>query len=415
MRRLGAYWYQGHSKHRIGTLLENPRGPIVYEWDMEFLRYADVPISIELSPLNFRKTDTLVECDPRLFDGLPGLFADCVPDGWGRILLKRGLQKMGVFASDLSPLDALAYIGENGMGALSFEPEMALPSQWAEGQVSLPKLEKGIKPIMEGSTSTVLETFLINGASPNGARPKILLKESKGKFYSGNTPIKADEWLVKFRSPLDPPGIGKLEYIYSKMARKAGLEMPPTRLFTSQNRHYFGVKRFDRSPIGRLHIHTLSGMLHINPGNFSGDYGHYAKVAQLITGDFREIEKVIRLATFNILTCNQDDHAKNMAFLMHPDGTWQVAPAYDLTYHRNTYNQHKLLLNGNGQPKAEDLIKFGISLGLNPREMRLIIEQVKDSAAGFPSSAKKYGLPKTLAKEVATAIDSNISSRVKKG
>jgi serine/threonine-protein kinase HipA len=143
VRRLAAYWYQGKIKQRIGTLLEAPRGLVVFEWDRDFLLTP-----IELSPLNFAKSPEVVEFKRDLFEGLPGLFADSVPDGWGKILLKRGLDKSGVTTSALSPLDALAYIGDSGMGALSFAPEMREPNEWADGKVSLSELEKGIKPIL---------------------------------------------------------------------------------------------------------------------------------------------------------------------------------------------------------------------------------------------------------------------------
>ena len=406
MRRLAAYWYRGNDKQRIGTLLENPRGPIMYEWDRDFLL-----TTIELSPLNFVKSPVVVECKRELFEGLPGLFADCVPDGWGKVLLTRGLEKKGSTSTVISPLDALAYIGDSGMGALSFAPEMRQPNEWAEGKVSLSDLEKGIKPILEGTSSAVLETFIANGASPNGARPKIILKEVNGKFYSGDSSHTGDEWLIKFRAATDPVGIGRLEYLYSKMARSAGLEMPETRLFKSEGKYYFGVKRFDRTLNGRLHVHTLSGMLHINPGNFTIDYSHYAKIAQMLTSDLREVEKVIRLAAFNVLTCNQDDHAKNVAYLMTPNGEWNVAPAYDLTYHKNAYNEHKLMLNGLGRPTEKDVLKFAQTFGISNSKSKALVDQVKDSVSRFKVLAAEFDIPKPLAKEVWTAIEERIAKK----
>jgi len=400
VRRLAAYWYQGKIKQRIGTLLEAPRGLVVFEWDRDFLLTP-----IELSPLNFAKSPEVVEFKRDLFEGLPGLFADSVPDGWGKILLKRGLDKSGVTTSALSPLDALAYIGDSGMGALSFAPEMREPNEWADGKVSLSELEKGIKPILEGTASKVLETFIANGASPNGARPKIILKESNGKFYSANSSVKGDEWLIKFKATSDPQGIGRLEYVYSEMARRSGLNMPETRLFKSEGKFYFGVKRFDRVPEGRIHVHTLSGLLHVNPGNFSIDYNHYAKVAQMLTNDVREVEKVIRLAAFNILACNQDDHAKNVAFTMSQGGEWRVAPAYDLTYHVNPFKEHKMLLNGEGRPTEKNLLAFSQSFGISARKSKILIDQVKEGVSTFKELASEFDIPKALVKEVSAAIE----------
>lgn len=406
MRRLAAFWYQGDTKQRIGTLFEAPRTPVVYEWDRSFLLN-----SIELSPINFKKTPEVIECQRTLFEGLPGLFADCVPDGWGKILLKHGLANKGITASDISPLDALAYIGNSGMGALAFEPEMNKSNEWAKGKLSLADLEKGIAPILEGTPSAVLEAFIANGASPNGMRPKIILKESKGRFYSSNAQVPGDEWLIKFRATVDPVGIGKLEYVYSKMAKAAGIDLPETRLFESEGKYFFGVKRFDRTLAGRVHVHTLSGMLHSNPGNFTVDYEHFAKVTQLLTRDVREVQKVIRLAAFNVYSCNQDDHSKNVAFQMDKNGSWKVAPAYDLTFHKTAYSEHKMLLNGQGRPKEEDVIKFAQTFGLTSQKAKAISEQVKDGVSKFKALALQFDIPKKLIKDVALNIDEKLSKK----
>jgi serine/threonine-protein kinase HipA len=406
MRRLAAYWYQGEQKVRIGTLVEAPRGLIAYEWDRDFLIN-----SIELSPLNFKKTPSVIECKRDLFDGLPGLFSDSVPDGWGKVLLRHGLEAKGVLASAISPLDALAFIGHSGMGALAFEPELRGLSKWAEGKISLADLERGIEPILNGTPSAVIEAFIENGASPNGMRPKIILKESKGKFYTASSPEKGDEWLIKFQAPEDPKGIGKLEYVYSLMAKASGLDMPETRLFKSEGKYYFGVKRFDRTVEGRVHVHTLSGMLHSNPANFAVDYEHFAKAAQLLTKDIREVEKVIRIAAFNVLSCNQDDHAKNVAFLMAKDGSWQVAPAYDLTYHKTRFSEHKMMLRGNGKPAEKDLLDFAKFFGFSSQKSKSLIDEVKEAISKFKKLSSEYEIPKVLAKEVSLEIDSRITRK----
>ena len=405
MRQLIIYWWRGSSKIRIGRLGERLRSPIIFEWDKEFLSKA-----IELSPLKLRKSSSVVECPREPFDGLPGLFADCIPDGWGRILLKIGLAKKGITSTEISPLDALAYIGDRGIGALSFEPDLRDSEKWAEGRISLTDLDRGIQPILEGTPSAVIETYLQNAASPNGMRPKILLKEQAGRFYSPQSSVEGDEWLIKFRAPSDPVSMGKLEFIYSKMAQAAGLDIPETRLFKSSGKHYFGVKRFDRTAQGRTHVHTLSGILNIHPGNYSVGYDHFAKVAQVLSADFREVEKVLQIAAFNVFASNQDDHSKNVAFLMNPEGKWSVAPAYDLTFHTTPYSQHKMPIFQNGQPSEADLLALGKEFGLANKKCSTIIEQVKEGVMQFKTLAQEYELPKAVINEVGKVLDQKLVS-----
>ena len=171
------------------------------------------------------------------------------------------------------------------------------------------------------------------------------------------------------------------------------------------------MKRFDRTPEGRVHVHTLSGMLHSNPGNFTVDYDHFAKVTQMLTRDIREVEKVIRLAAFNIYACNQDDHSKNVALQMDKNGSWNVAPAYDLTFHRTTYSEHNMLLNGKGKPKEEDLIKFAQIFGLTKQKAKAISEQVKDGVSKFKTLAVECDMPKKLIKDVAQNISEKLSKK----
>ena len=399
MRELSVYWWKGSERVLIGRLGEVASSPIVFEWDKAFLRN-----SVELSPLTFKKVENLIECRREPFNGLPGLFADCVPDGWGKILLRIGLSEKEIHGEEISPLDALAYIGDSGLGALSFEPSLKSKSSWGDGKISLSQLERGVGPILEGTPSAVIGAFLENGASPNGMRPKILLKEKEGKFYSSASNIEGSEWLIKFRSPSDPPSMGKLEYIYSLMAKEAGLTMPETKLFISEKKEFFGVRRFDRTKAGRVHIHTLSGMLNVGPGNFSVGYEHLAKVAQAVTGDFREVVKVIRLATFNVLASNQDDHSKNVAFMMDKGGDWALAPAYDLTFHRTSHSQHKMLVNDTGAPTEKDILALGKSFGLSKSLSDEIIDQVKSALSRFRALAKEHELSDRATKDIADVI-----------
>lgn len=386
MRRVTVYWWRGPDKIKIGELAQGRDTPIVFEWDAEFLAGP-----IELSPIRFKKMPGLIEFSPQTLGGLQGLFADHVPDGWGRILLRRGL---GVEFDEISSLDLLRYIGDRGMGALSFAPGLRDGEEWADGQIDLDALEMGVEPILAGTPSEVLNTFLSGGASANGIRPKIIAKEVNDKLFVGQEDLKAAEWIIKFRAPEDSADIGKLEYIYSLMARNAGVNVPQTRLFRTKKGYFFGSKRFDRNDGIRMHMHTLSGLLNVSPTNFSIGYEHFAKVAMALTTDIRAVEQVFRIAVFNILSCNQDDHSRNVSFLMDASGTWSVAPAYDLTFHRNRSDEHKMGIQGNGKPTEADLKRFGLDLGLSKKLISQILDRCKASLSGFSQLAVEYSLSK---------------------
>ncbi len=222
MRRITAFWWKGKERVRIGEFAQGVGTYIVFEWDKIFLTSP-----IELSPLRFKKQPGLIECPSKPFDGLPGVFADCVPDGWGRILLKRGLEEQRVPFDDISPLDMLQCIGDRAMGALSFEPSLRPKEKWAHGLIDLDALEEGVEPILAGTPSDVLEEFLSGGASPNGIRPKIIAKEHKGNLYIGDSDLSAPEWLIKFRAPEDSPEVGKIEYrVLLLKGSKTATEIP---------------------------------------------------------------------------------------------------------------------------------------------------------------------------------------------
>jgi len=410
MRRILIYWWQAERKVKVAEIAERRGSPIMLEWDKKFLN-----TELELSPIKFSKKKGVVECPAQPFDGLPGFLADQLPDGWGRILLKRGLRDSGILGDELSPLDAMAYIGDRAMGALSFEPALRGNEQWGTGEVSLSDLERGVEPILDGEASSVIGAFLESGASPHGVRPKILLKEKDGTFFSGVENLNADEWLIKFRSPEDPKDIGKVEYIYSQIAKSAGLRVPETRLFKSGKKFFFGSKRFDRSAGERFHLHTLSGLLHAAPGNFSVGYDHFARVTSHLTRDMRELEQVFRIAVFNTFACNQDDHSRNVAFLMDGAGHWQVAPAYDLTFYRTSSGEHKMGVDGNGQLTEGVMVNFGQSIGIKKSLVKEIISKTKEEISRFPKLARELDVHKNEVKRVWSNLEKGVAAKKDRG
>lgn len=196
-------------------------------------------------------------------------------------------------------LDKVAIVGRTGMGALEYHPETVLSNAIVTDNLDTLAME--CEKVLNDEYDGNLEELVKAGVSSGGARPKVLIK------------YKSEDWIVKFRSSSDPKDIGKQEYDYSIMARKAGLIMPETKLF---ERKYFGVKRFDRKQDGsKVHMLSASGLLNASYSFPTLDYIDLLKATLLLTHDYRELEKMFRLMCFNILTYNRDDNAKNFSFL----------------------------------------------------------------------------------------------------
>ena len=196
------------------------------------------------------------------------------------------------------------------------------------------------------------------------------------------------------------------------MAKDAGLTLPEAKLFKAKRQYFFGAKRFDREADGsRLHMQTLSTLLNASPTSFSVSYDLFATVTQRLTEDVRQVQAAYRICAFNILSCNQDDHTKNVAFLMDSDGRWELAPAYDLTFSRTPYGEHKMDVDGNGKPSAEDLKEFGAKLGLTKTTVKRILDQVSHGVSRYKYHARKLEIPKREITKIADVIDPKLKVR----
>ena len=248
-----------------------------------------------------------------VFDGLFGVFNDSLPDGWGRLLLDRTVEKHGLRRGQLNALDRLAYVGQNGMGALSYEPDR---SQIADDEKPLPldRLAEESAIMLAGESEEVFEELLRLNGSSSGARPKIVAQVSadRKRVIHGQGQLKSgfEHWMIKFPSSQDARDIGRIEYAYSLMARDAGVEMPETHLFRTRKRAYFGTKRFDRQGDRRIHMHSLSGLIHADHRHPSLDYDMILRVVMVLTKNVIEAEKAYALACFNVLAHNRDDHSQ---------------------------------------------------------------------------------------------------------
>jgi serine/threonine-protein kinase HipA len=391
----------GRSRRKVGRLATQDRR-ILFEYDSGFLASG-----LQLSPFELPTRPGVVPGGPAIFDGLFGVFNDSLPDGWGRLLLDRTVERLGILRGSLTPLDRLAYVGRHGMGALSYEPDYSQ----ADGEAVVLKLDKlaaEAATVLSGEQGAVVEKLLrLNGASA-GARPKVVAQVSgdKAKIIYGPAALPQGyaHWMIKFPSQLDEADVGAIEYAYSLMARGAGVEMPETHLFGAKKKRYFGIRRFDRDGDRRIHMHSLSGLLHADHRTPSLDYDAFLKATQVLTKDVTQVEKAFRLACFNVLAHNRDDHAKNFSYLLDDgSGQWSLAPAYDLIFSAGPAGEQSMMVMGEGKaPGVEQLRALAKKHDL--RKSEAIIDEVRGAVARWGEFADAAGVSKKSAKTIAARI-----------
>lgn len=376
----------------VGRLAAH-EGVIYFEYHTSFIQKG-----LEISPVRLPLQDGLVAFEPRPFEGLAGVFSDSLPDGWGRLLFDRLMRSQGIITSDITPLDRLAYVGQHGMGALVYEPDYG--STETDGAIHLDQLATQVGEVLKGSSEDVIQELLALNGSSAGARPKALIgvdKDHRNISHGARQPAQGFEpWLVKFPNTHDGPDAGAIEYVYALMAKEAGVSMPEVHLFPSEKGSgYFAVKRFDRNGAKRYHMHTAAGLLHSDFRTPALDYEDLLNLTRALTKDAREVTKMYRLAVFNVLAHNRDDHAKNFSFLMDENGEWKLSPAYDLTFSGGPNGEQSTMVMGEGRkPSEKHLIKLGLEAQLSQTVIDDIIRQTKQALQQWGYLARQYGVSK---------------------
>ena len=367
---------------------------------------------LEISPFTLPLKKGLTWFDTTLFEGLPGVFNDSLPDGWGRLLFNSFVQSKGIVPSEVTPLDRLAYVGTSGMGALVFEssPPLEYKREISHESINLDTIAHQVHQVFDGSTDEGSEALLALNGSANGARPKALIGVSEDRLHvsHGSLPLQEgfEPWLVKFPTTLNGLDSGAIEYVYALMAKEAGVETTDVHLFPSRTGPgYFATKRFDREEDKRFHMHTACGLLHSDFRFPSLDYTDLIGLTSLLTRDIRETEKMFRLAVFNVLAYNRDDHAKNFSFLMDEKGQWSLSPAYDLTFSSGPGGEQSTMVLGEGKnPGLDHLIKLGREAKLAKPLIHMIIEQTRSALAQWPALAKQYGVTDAKTRLIAQKL-----------
>lgn len=404
----------------------------VFQYQPDFLSSG-----IQLAPLMMPLADAPYSFPglPRdTFKGLPGLLADSLPDKFGNRLIDAWLAQQGRAPSSFDPVERLCYIGTRGIGALEFEPAVGSPSTRSTtlqiaGLVELANRVLDDRGRLEGTLNgnvndqAVLEDILRVGTSAGGARAKAVLawNPTTGEFRSGQVAADSgfEHWLLKFdgvsgnadKELADPLGFGRIEYAYSLMARAAGIVMTPCRLHLEGGRAHFMTKRFDRTADGdKLHMQSLTAMMHYDfntPGSYS--YEQAVQVLRRLDASRGDVEQQVRRAVFNVVGRNQDDHPKNIAYLMDRAGKWTLSPAFDLSYSYNPTGQwtdrHQMSLNGKRDDfERQDLIAFATNAGLKAARAQKLVDEVVAAVATWPDHAREAGVDERTVTRVSKSL-----------
>ena len=351
MRRLNKLEVFYH-KRRVGTMALYQNRLAAFEYDRDWL--AD-GFSISPFSLPLEKKVFIPKIDP--FEGLFGVFADSLPDGWGRLLVDRLMKKNGINPYEIGSLERLAIVGTSGMGALSYQPVITMEKN--QDEKTLDEIALECEKILSTETCDNLDFLFSKGGSSGGAIPKILTK------------VENEDWIIKFPSSYDSRDIGRQEYDYAMCATECGIEMENVRLFPSERtKGYFGTRRFDRTgdvENNRIHMISASGLLETSHRIPNLDYDILMQLTLKLTKSMEECEKLYRLMCFNVYAHNRDDHSKNFTYLYDEDEIrWKLSPAYDLTCSNSIGGEHATTVNGNGvNPELEDILAVAKKIGLN--------------------------------------------------
>lgn len=362
---------------RVGGLAWDPiRKSALFEYDTDYMSNG---FSISPIQMPFQKGVYQFQelSDSKTFQGLPGAIADSLPEKFGNKILNQYLSKQGKTIFDLNPIEKLCYVGKRGMGALEYEPDIDLFLTQKNTPIKIDELVEVANQVLKDkkikkATLNQLETLIKIGTSAGGAKAKVVIgiHRKTGEVVSGDADLADDydHWILKFDSIENEElatssEIGLIEYCYSKLAYEAGIRMMECKLLQDENRNHFMTKRFDRITLSKkIHTVTFAGLTHFDrdpPGNVG--YENLFQTIRNMGLNQDRLNEMYRRMVFNIIFRNQDDHAKNHAFLMFGDGSWDLSPAYDLCFSFKPGNAfietHQMSCNGKRDNfKREDLL-----------------------------------------------------------
>ena len=415
--------------HRAGIVMWNENmQTAAFEYDPAFERLG-LGLSPLLMPLNPHMPYQFTSISKETYMGLPGLLADALPDAYGKALLDRWMATIGrTFAN---PVERLCYQGKRSMGALEFEPAQDTFLE-KDTKIEIDSLVEvahealSQKAELDTNLSQDRKEALLNiikvGTSAGGQRAKavIAFNEKTQDVRSGqiDAPEGYEHWLLKLDGVTnqelgDPKFYGLIEYAYYLMAKDAGIDMMPCRILQENGRSHFMTKRFDR--IGgkeKLHMQTLCGIAHYDYKMLrSYSYEQAFQVMRQMRLPYIQAEEMFRRMVFNVVARNQDDHTKNISFLMGKNGVWRLSPAYDISWSYNPgglwTSQHQMSINNKWTDiTMGDLLT--VASTMNIKRSREIIEKIIDVVAHW----KDYAIPLGIPNELIETIKSTLVTRL---
>ncbi|MCD6544547.1 MAG: type II toxin-antitoxin system HipA family toxin [Flavobacteriaceae bacterium] len=400
----------------LGTVEWNStKGSATFQYSENALRNG-----IEPSPILMPKEEKTFETnrDHINFHNLPYLLSDSMPDDFGNAMMKEWLKQRNIAISDINPVDRLTYVGLRGMGALQYEPFNHKENN--DNNIDVSELLQVAKKVLEGKQETSyndldknsLTNILRIGTSVGGARAKALIaiktdsNNEIEEIKSGDIlqPEGFSYWLLKIdgankKSLGESDGIGKIEYAYYRLAKKAGIEISDSTLYEENNRFHFLTKRFDRTDNGeKIHMQTFGALVGVDYKiQKASSYETLFRLMKRLNLNYKQLEQQYRRALFNIVARNHDDHVKNFSFLMDNKGKWQISPAYDITYSYSPNgiwtSVHQSSMNGKFDNfTRDDLLYFGKTFGI--KKTNQILDEVISAVSQWPQIAKEIDIPK---------------------
>lgn len=396
----------------VGAVALDPKlGYYAFQYDPKF-----VASGIELAPLNMPLAQAgnpfiFPSLSELTYKRLPALLADALPDDFGNNLIDAWMAERGIPKSSITPLDRLAYMAKRGMGALEFKPEKGSKTSGTT-PIKLSKLVEEARMAISVDFNTdhhaqaALAQLIQVGTSAGGARAKatIAWHPKTGEIRAGQFDVEPgfEHWLLKLDVGKDTElgesrNFGRIEYAYYLMAKAAGLMMSDCRLLEENSRAHFMTRRFDRDGNKKHHMQSLCAMSHIDYKQVAThDYSQlFLTISGLSLGlDARE--EAFRRMVFNVLSVNCDDHSKNFSFLLREGGSWELAPAYDLTHSympgNHWVSQHLMAVNGKFAGAVhDDCMAVADRFGIGRAER--IFRQVKEATSAWQEHASAAGLP----------------------
>lgn len=384
-------FYEGWGEHwHWGTLAKtnNPASPVIFEYSNEALSEG-----LELSLLHLPLKSSTFTSFEAFNEHLPGIVADALPDGWGKLLMDRLFRQRGLNPMHIGALERLTYISNTAMGALSFQPENELIEGPVE-DIPLPLLAQETQAVLSGEDSPLLAQLVEMGGSPQGARPKALVYRNSATGQTSTAPFTgAEPWLIKFPAKEEHAEVCAIEYLYAACAFQCGLTVPEVEHFDLGNGlAAFATKRFDRQKNMRIPMHSLAGYLNTDFRVPNCDYDTFIRATGHISANnTQEVHKAFLLAVFNIIFNNRDDHTKNFSYILNAQRQWELSPTYDLTFNEGPKGYHQMSVMGEANLITKSaVLNLGRVANLSQPDVEQTIERCATIASQFSSLCQRY-------------------------